>query len=215
MWGNNPIYTIGAIKNAEIAEKIFPDWVCRYYIGQSTSRKIINKLKEFNNTEIIVMEEDGDWTGMFWRFYPASEDEVDVMISRDTDCRLSLREKHAIDEWLSSEKDFHIMRDHPYHNIEILGGMWGVKNHFLKQMVQLCKKFNKKNEWQTDQSFLKKIVYPIIKKNAITHDEFFNYSKNQNKFPTIRAKKEFIGQAFNENDLPLNPEHLDLLIDKT
>ena len=70
LWGNNPIYTQGAIRNAELAKEIYPDWVCRYYIGKSTLNDIVVKLQNFDNTEVIVMDNDGDWTGMFWRFYP-------------------------------------------------------------------------------------------------------------------------------------------------
>ena len=62
---------------------------------------------------------------MFWRFEPAGEEDVDVMISRDTDSRLNLREKFAVEEWLESDKGFHIMRDHPHHGYPVLGGMWG------------------------------------------------------------------------------------------
>ena len=44
------------------------------------------------------MDEDGDWSGMFWRFHPCSEEDVDVVLSRDTDSRLTQREKDAVDE---------------------------------------------------------------------------------------------------------------------
>ena len=45
LWGNNPIYTVGAIRNAELAQLIYPEWVCRYYIGHCVSDKILNKLE--------------------------------------------------------------------------------------------------------------------------------------------------------------------------
>ena len=48
LWGDNPIYTIGAIKNAELAKEIYPDWTCRYYIGKSTPLEIVNKLIDFD-----------------------------------------------------------------------------------------------------------------------------------------------------------------------
>lgn len=33
----------------------------------------------------------------------------------------------AVDEWLESGKMFHVMRDHPGHNMHILCGMWGAR----------------------------------------------------------------------------------------
>ena len=136
LWGDNPTYTVGAIKNADLALEIYPGWICRYYVGKSTPIDIVSSLVERENTEVFVMSEPGNWTGMFWRFYPASEPDVEVMLSRDTDSRLNLREAAAVDEWLAGDKNFHIMRDHPYHATEILGGMWGVRNGFLLGMRQ-------------------------------------------------------------------------------
>ena len=55
LWGDNPKYTIGAIKNADLALDIYPEWTCRYYIGKSTPFEIIKQLYERKNTEIIVV----------------------------------------------------------------------------------------------------------------------------------------------------------------
>jgi hypothetical protein len=85
------------------------------------------------------------------------------MISRDTDSRLNSRESNAVNQWLKSNKDFHIMRDHPYHNTEILGGMWGVRNGLLSDIKDDIKKYVKGDFWQVDQNFLKEIVYPKVK----------------------------------------------------
>ena len=203
LWGDNPVYTIGAIKNADLALEIYPGWICRYYIGKSVPNDIITALIEKDNTEVFVMNEDGDWTGMFWRFYPAAEPDIDVMISRDTDSRLSLREKAAVDEWLSSDKDFHIMRDHPYHATEILGGMWGVRGDLLSNMRQMILDYAKGDFWQVDQNFLKEQVYPVIVNHTCVHDEFFE----KKPFPISRELKRFVGQAFDANDTLLHPEH--------
>jgi hypothetical protein len=207
LWGTNPIYNIGAIKNSELAKTIYPDWICRYYVGKSVPTEIIEKLNSFDNTEIILMDTDGDWTGMFWRFYPSSEDDVDVVIVRDCDSRLNEREKNAVDEWLESDKGFHIMKDHPYHNIEILGGMWGSKKGTIHNMKTKIDEYVKGNFWQVDQFFLKDIIYPLIKDNCVVHDEFFN----NKPFPSKRENNRFVGQAFNENDDMIYPEHSKLV----
>ena len=52
---------------------------------------------------------------------------MDLFASRDLDSRFSDREFSAVEDWLRSDKDFHLMRDHIGHGTEILGGMWGVK----------------------------------------------------------------------------------------
>lgn len=198
LWGDNPKYTIGAIRNAELTPIIFPDWVSRFYCGKSVPKDITEKLKSLPHTEVITMDEDGDWTGMFWRFY-ACEDS-DIMLSRDTDSRLSNREKLAVDEWLESDKDFHIMRDHPYHNTEILGGMWGMRNGILKNIKELIGNYTKGVFWQVDQNFLKEIIYPLVVNNNFTHDSFFNYNANSKPFSSERINREFVGDVFDENE---------------
>ena len=65
LWGDNTRYTLGALQNASLAKMVYPDWVCRFYIGKSTPRIIVDMLEEFDNVQVIRMPEEGDWTGMF------------------------------------------------------------------------------------------------------------------------------------------------------
>lgn len=206
LWGNNPIYTHGALKNLEMAKEIYPEWTCRFYLDKNVPEDIITKLKE-GGAEVYKYMKDGDWYAMFWRFLPASDPKVDVMISRDCDSRLTVREKEAVEEWLKSDKLFHIMRDHPYHKTEILGGMWGVKKPLLNNMKNLMGSYKMGNFWQTDQNFLREKVYPIVKDQSMVHDEYFD----KTGFPSPRVDGEFVGEAFNENDELLHPEHREML----
>lgn len=209
LWGDNPKYTVGAIRNAELIETIYPGWIGRFYCGKSVPVKIIEKLKSLPQTEVIMMESEGDWTGMFWRFY-ACEDS-DVMLSRDTDSRLSWRERFAVDEWLDSDKDFHIMRDHPYHNTEILGGMWGVRNGLLNNIKELIQDYTKGDFWQVDQNFLREKIYPLVFNNSFSHDSYLNYTYDSRKFPSERINREFVGDVFDENE-NRHPEYYKLLL---
>ena len=199
LWGDNPKYTVGAIENAKLVNKIYEGWTARFYCGKSVPENIINELKSLENTEVILMNEQGNWTGMFWRFM-ACEDS-DIMVSRDTDSRISFREKHAVDEWIASDKDFHIMRDHPYHNVPILGGMWGCRNGILSNIRELVDRYNKGDFWQTDQNFLREVVYDKVKESSIIHDSYFNFEITKRLFPTKRINREFVGDVFDENNI--------------
>ena len=192
LWGDNTRYTLGALQNASLAKIVYPDWVCRFYVGQSTPRLVVEMLKEFGNVEVVEMEEQGDWSGMFWRFSVASDPSVDAFIVRDCDSRLWFREKAAVDEWLASDKDFHIMRDNHQHGTSILGGMWGARNDLLSDMDQLLADYNKLDFWQVDQNFLRDVIYPRIDVSAFVHDEFFEGKP----FPTDRDENHFVGQAY-------------------
>ena len=192
LWGDNTRYTLGALQNASLAKIVYPGWVCRFYVGQSTPRIIVDMLKEFDNVEIVEMDEDGNWTGMFWRFLAASDPNIEVLIVRDCDSRLWFREKGAVDEWLASDKDFHIMRDNHQHGVPILGGMWGVRHRMLYNIEEMIKDYSKGDFWQVDQNFLREVIFPIVSDHALTHYEFFGGIP----YPTPRDENHFVGQAY-------------------
>jgi hypothetical protein len=133
------------------------------------------------------------------------------MLSRDTDSRISVREKLAVDEWLSSDKDFHIMRDHPYHTTEILGGMWGCRNGILNNMKNSINEYIKGDFWQVDQKFLREKIYPLVVNNSLIHDSFLNYNIKSKKFPSERINKEFVGDVFDENE-NRHPDYYKLIV---
>ena len=201
LWGDDKKYTIGALRNAELASSIYPGWICRFYLGKSVPLDICEELQEFSNSETIDVSEKGDWTSTFWRFL-AADHSNDIVLSRDTDSRLNKREKAAVDEWLNSDKDFHIMRDHPYHATEILAGMWGCRNGILEGIGDLIDDYQKENFWQVDQNFLREEIYPLVKDRSYVHDEFFE----KKPFPTKRENREFVGEAYNHLG-ERNPEH--------
>jgi len=207
LWGQNPKYLIGALRNAELAKTIYPDWICRFYVGACVPLPILFQLEEMPNVQIVKKNQIGDWKGMFWRFEPASEDDVEIMISRDTDSRLNEREKAAVDEWISSDKGFHVMRDHPYHQFPVLGGMWGVKKGVIPHMKDLINSFSQEDQYGTDYKFFAEKIVPIIADDSLIHDEFFGGIE----FPVRRTEKlSFVGQVFDENET--TPEdHLNAL----
>ena len=197
LWGNNPKYCIGAIKNSELYKTIYPDWICRFYIGSDVDINIISRLIKNDCEIIIVPYSKNTWINMLWRFKPITDSEVDIFICRDTDSRLNLREKFAVDEWLESDKSVHIMRDHPYHGNSMLGGMIGFKRSIFEIVSSSLQQFTFKDEYGTDYNFFNNILYPIAKEDCIIHDEIFD----KKTFPTKRLNNEFVGQVLDENDI--------------
>lgn len=196
LWGDNPKYTVGAIRNAELASEIYPSWLCYFFVADSVSNTIVDRLLSNTNTRVFFKSGDGNWQSMFWRFETSYDPTVDVSIFRDTDSRLNLREKSAVDDWLASDKTFHIMRDHPYHKFPILGGMWGFKKNPNYPMFELLKNFDKNDRYGTDYEFFIQKLYPLIGEDKIVHDPFFD----RKDFPKSRHGIEFVGDVFDENN---------------
>ena len=206
LWGDNPKYTIGAIKNANLSKEFYPDWISRFYVHKDVDISIINEIKSAQNTEISIVNETPDWKSMFWRFFPVFDNDTECFICRDCDSRLSDREVAAVNEWSNSDKLVHIMRDHPWHRFVMLGGMIGFKKEAFGILINSLSNFNPTNEYGTDYVFFNNVLYPQVKGLSLVHDEFFE----KKPFPTKRKNFEFVGEVYDENDLR-NQEHLGIL----
>ncbi len=210
LWGEHPMFWFGACRNIEQAKEFFPGWICRFYIDRNCPQNLIDSLIG-ENVEIVLMDSKASFEGAFWRFEAAADPSVDIMLSRDCDSRFSHREVSAINEWLVSDKEFHIMRDHPYHTVPILAGMWGCRNGLLRRgSVDIVSMINNWTHYTIkgcDQDFLGQVIYPLVKDVSMEHSEFnLRYGNDVLKFPIKRVNYEFVGDIFDENDVR-HPDH--------
>jgi len=207
LWGDDPFYNIGAIRNAENALIHYEGWVCRYYIGTDVPKETVQLLEKFSNTEIVFIEnEENNWNGMFWRFYAISDPDVEYVLFRDTDCRLTNRESQAVGEWINSDKILHIMRDHPMHTEPIMGGMWGVNG---PKYMEECKRL-----WDLpaeNKLSMKEIIYSWLSNemrrteegapNALDDQEYNNKGIDQ-KFLRAFIYKSVWSDAYIHDTFP-------------
>ena len=209
LWGDNPIYNVGIIENAKQAKEIYPDWKMVVYYDNTTPLETIIDLIALD-VECVNITSLGIY-GMFWRFLAADKPDCECAVFRDADSRLSVTEKAAVDEWISSGKTLHVMRDHPGHGIPygndrlgILGGMWGIKGNVIP-LTQSILNFKKSKEmnYGNDQTFLK-MVYTVFENDRCTHDEFFE----KKPFPIKRENGRFIGERMTIDNKPLNNDYL-------
>jgi hypothetical protein len=208
LWGDKPIYNVGAIRNAELWKEIYPEWKMVVFYDNSVPEKTIQKLKSM---DVICEDMTGkNIYGMFWRFFAVDLPDSEYSMFRDTDSRISIREKLAVDEWLSSGKTLHVMRDHPYHMIPcgndtlgILGGMWGIKSKKIP-LTKMINSYPNKGKifYGEDQTFLK-TIYSLFEKDRFTHDDFFE----KKPFPIKRIEGRFIGERIDENESPVTDDY--------
>jgi len=204
LWGDDPIYNVGIIKNAELWRKFYPDWQMIVYYDNSVPKTTLDVL--LKHEVLLVDMSNKEFYGMFWRFLALDIPDANYVIFRDADSRLSLREQLAVDEWIKSGKSLHIMRDHPYHmipcgndTIGILGGMWGFKSGKVN-MIESLKRFPlfTEHNYGNDQTFLKFLFQQFLQ-DSLTHDEFFMGEP----FPIPRKNGRFIGERINIDENPL------------
>jgi len=194
LYGQQPKYTYGMISNVEIAKTIFPDWICRIYYGNTVPNDVINILKTYSNVELVLMDEGPENIfPMMWRFLGIDDDDVEVMISRDADARLSYREKVCVDIFMESDYLLHSIRDNLSHN-DIMGGMWGIKKNDRVIMKELSKDW-KGHYYDSDQKFLREKLVPLFSDTYLIHCS--TYLKT---FPIEKTNEYFVGGWWDENN---------------
>jgi hypothetical protein len=199
LYGTKEMYWRGALENIKLSQEIYPGYVCRFYIDEDAPQNLKDSI-EGDNVEKIFMKNIGGIDGMFWRFLGACDKNVDIFLCRDTDSRLSLREKAAVDEWLMSDKDLHIMRDHPTGHMEpIMGGMWGCRNQLFQKhnFKNILNNWTLRTKYGDDQLFLKNVVYRKFKNFAFEHSEYnVRYSNSIHKFPNCDDNTNHVGKIY-------------------
>ena len=202
LYGSGEKYTHGAVKNVEAAEKYFPGWTCRFYCASDVPTGIKSKLKELGAEVMDIPDGEGYISGMFWRFLVASDESVDRFIIRDTDSRMNSRDAMAVQDWVQSEFPVHVLRDHVNHCHAMNGGMWGAVKGALSSMKELITKWENKDQYFADMSFLASDVWPLVENNQLSHDSYCcDRFPNARPFPTQRPPNyQHVGQVFDAND---------------
>jgi hypothetical protein len=217
LWGDNKVYTYGMIENVLLAREIYPGWTVRVHYNDTVPECIVTWLKQQDNVESV--HHPGTVkkaSNTLWRFEDLFSS--DTVIVRDSDSRLNTREKAAVDEWLTSDKDFHIMRDHQHHTVPIAAGMFGTRNNVCNLLTfknntrnynicpvdfidgkTLMKNFtdqlrNEDNKYMIDQIFLYHYVYPSVILNTIVHASHNKYEPFAKEFPNTEYTG-FVGEV--------------------
>jgi len=205
LWGNNPKYLFGAVRNAQLAQTIFPDWQCIFYYDITVPKEFINILNHFQNTTTIKILDNS--FGAFWRF-DIMFDNKNIVLSRDTDSRLSEREKILIDHWLNTEANYMVIRDHHNHyEFPILAGMWGKKNIIIdNSFKEIMKQYRFIKQYTVDQIFLRDVLWPSIQDKTLIYGvKELDWMRDTYDF----SGKNFIGQTYTENDEPVYDGKID------
>lgn len=207
----NGIYRSGALINAEMYGQLYPDAVCRFYVGVSTLEWASEALAPLGNVQVVPVDGPEDFTATFWRYRGLQDRTFRAYLFRDTDSRPILRERLAVQDWLeNSDKNYHVMRDHPYHNMPILAGLWGVKKAGNTQNFwNLFRGQKMRSFYQCDQVYLKAVVWKVIKTKTLGHlgcEHYFGEGESR-PFPPSGFDEGFVGEGFYGTGRARFPHH--------
>ena len=212
LYGANPKYTQGMLRNAKLAKTVFAGWTVWVYVDRTVPASIKQALQQEGAELKEVAEEEkrtsnlgGGIGGMFWRFLAIDDAGVERFIVRDADSRLNRRERFAVEEWVRSGRAVHTIRDHPSHDRHLNGGLWGAVHGFLgptTTMRSLMQQWKKKGKYGADLDFLNDVIWPRLQdtrsSTVMAHDSV-TCTKHSGSvpFPTQRDEDyQHVGQVF-------------------
>lgn len=197
LFGEDPKYRTGMMANVRAASRHYPGWKLIIYCDR-VNHDALTKEDLGNSVECILQKDVSQGVeGMSWRFLAALRDDAEVVIFRDADSIFTARETAAVSEWLTSRKDMHIIRDHPYHRSPVMGGLFGVRGralHLLAELVHARMLSHRLTEYGDDQVFLTKDLYPKVIKTALVHTNCVRFFPEYTRpLPPDQPGDHFIG----------------------
>jgi len=223
LYGKNPRYTWGVLRNAQLVPVYLPDWTLRVYVAADIAPselavppRIINKLRLLG-AEIATVPNGNGMAARNWRLLAANDQHIDYVLVRDADTRLSEREAAAIRDWLSvAEKNgsqsaiIYCIRDHPKHAKQaIVDGLWGGRPQALNQRLRKhltdIPALSSQSATSKDvEVVLNNVLWPAVSEVAYCHDSVSRCDSQtaapgRHPFPTSRPGQAYVGQKFDEH----------------
>ena len=205
IYGGLEKYCRGLLKNIEIIQERFPDFLVYVYVGDNVPSDYLDQYRKSTNVKLIMTNENGA-NLMCYRYYPLDDDDVEIMFSRDCDSRVNERDEWAIRQFIASEKKVHIIHDHFWHKTKITGGLCGFKKGCLDRKIQdlyhTWLNANKQyaNKYGADQTFLAEVVYDKFKiSDILVHSDIVgHHGQNVINFPPeLYDNFHFVGNVYN------------------
>jgi hypothetical protein len=177
LWGAQPRYLRGALRNVLEAPKVFPGWTLRFYVDNSVPSDFLNLLREhgaqvkrYTGSETASLRQR-----LAWRFLVANDAGVGYFLCRDADSVISAREALAVSAWLDGGAHFHVIRDWWSHTDLMLAGMWGGVAGVLPSIEAMMRRYQSPamETANIDQWFLRDRVWPLVRHSVCVHDRLF------------------------------------------
>lgn len=214
LYGDNSKYSQGFLNNLPLIKQYFPNFGVSLWIRSDSCfiiENIIKKVKEVGGDEFlsrVLLFEIRDINNkylMLHRIFLENHWYPTEIYSRDTDSRINFRDATCIKDFQESNKDFHIVRDHYWHKMRIMGGMFGMKklNTNIIELFENWKQTHSNPGYGSDEQFLSQVIYPMYKKrsflqtNIVTYLDEVSYPIRHNLNET---GTDFIGNSFKEDD---------------
>lgn len=189
LYGNQNFYYTGLLENIQIIQTYYPDFEIYVYVGECDPTWVFP-----DGIHVIHTGKSGAINAWI-RYTPLAF--ADIGFVRDTDSRITERDRWCIDVFLKSHYSYHGIRDHIWHKSKIMAGLFGWKRSFpltIDDSITVTYGF--------DEQELAKL-YPFLRDEMLVHTNINGYIGEHTERITIPHKDshDFVGNVY-KNDVP-------------
>lgn len=175
LWGKNPRYLRGLLRNLLLLPSLYPGWIARVYLDRSVPQEF-RELAERLGAQLSLQPSSATLRErLCWRFQVANDASVQRFLVRDTDSVINQREARAVQQWVDSDRWFHVMRDWWTHTDLVLAGMWGGVAGVLPNLMELMQSYTPaaRETPNVDQWFLRDCLWDALRRSVLSHDRCY------------------------------------------
>jgi GR25 family glycosyltransferase involved in LPS biosynthesis len=185
IWGANPRYLRGALRNALLIPALYPGWQARFYLDETVPADFSSLLEGLGAECQLMPAGQSLRQKLCWRFLVANDERVGRFLVRDSDSVVNQREVAAVQAWQASDHWFHVMRDWWTHTDPMLAGMWGGIAGVLPDLQELLLAYQPaaRENANVDQWFLRDVLWGSVRAQALIHDRCYR-SEGSQPWPT-------------------------------
>ena len=126
---------------------------------------------------------------MLYRYLPMAT--ADVGFVRDTDSRITERDRECMREFLASPYSYHMIRDHVWHKSPLMGGLFGWKTR-----TELGIEIPTDAGYGTDEHLLSTHLYPRIVSDLLVHTNIWAFHREHTRrMPPMADPTDFVGNV--------------------
>jgi len=203
LYGTEPNYYTGLLENIEIIKQYYPDFTIVVHKGFCDPTWVIPEGVEVNTTN-----REGAINALL-RYLSLCTAEVGFV--RDTDSRITARDRWCIDEFLKSDKVYHSIRDHYWHQSKLMAGTFGWKRALPLMMP------THEVPYGFDEQFLTQCVYEQIKPDLLVHTSVRAFAGEHAEWieRPCEDKHDFVGNVIwdGKPKFAHMPEHRQLIME--
>ena len=154
--------------------RIYPKWQLRWHVDEDELSRVKRHCDGLDFVQIEVMPHtDFMSVGHLWRVKPCWDCDVQYCAQNDCDAVPSTREAKCRNEFIELAYDGHVIRDHPDHSGQMMGGLCCWRAEVVRNLFETWDEFINQHEpqddWQFNQWYLLKAIWNQLGSSTLTH----------------------------------------------